>query len=169
MPEFTIDHHDFDQAARALEDANFKSLAGKAVSPAMRKSANLVRKNVRAALKPHNRTGKMRDRVKVRFAGFGLNTVAGVRTTGSGSNLVIGGVRPHHIPAGGGSGKVMPMWGGRKKEAGITGFATASEHPGFRGDPFFHRGVMASQAGIQQLVQGAADEMVRLLADAMKG
>lgn len=166
MSEFTIDHADFDKAANALVDANFKRLAASAINPALRSSANLVRKNVRAALKPHNRTGKMRDHVKVRVQGSGLAMTAGIRTTGAGSNLVIGGAKPHPIPGG---DKIMPIWGGRKKGAGIEGFARSiGMHPGFRGDPFFKRGVVASMAGINQNVATAAEKMAELLAEAMR-
>jgi hypothetical protein len=165
-PEFTIDHKDFDRAAHALLDQNFKRLAASAINPAMRQSANLVRKNVRAALRPHNRTGRMRDHVKVRVQGSGLAMTAGIRTTGSGSNLVIGGAKPHPIAPGGDT--IMPIWGGRKKGAGIEGFARSVMHPGFRGDPFFKRGVLASAAGINQNVQVAAEKMATLLADAMR-
>ena len=103
----------------------------------------------------------MSSNVRVRFRGFGMDTVAGVRSTGSGSNLIAGGVRPHHIEAGGGP---MPMWGGKGKSAGITGFARAVEHPGFAADPFFTRGVRKAAPEINAITQKSADVMVKELA-----
>jgi hypothetical protein len=161
MTEFDIAGNDFERAADALTAAHFEKVAGKIVAGALRADANLVRKNVRAELRPHRRTGKLRDKVKVKFNGFGLKTVAGVRSTGAQSNLIAGGVRPHAISP----GKVMPLWRG----GSISGFATAVQHPGFGADPFFSRAVRKSLAEIDRIGQEAIDQMARELASRMEG
>jgi hypothetical protein len=161
---FTVDASDFDKAAKALEKAGFERQAGRTAGWALRRIANLVRANVRKELGPHRRTGKMRDRVRVRIAGQGLKMVAGVKTTGSGSNLIVGGVRPHTI-----AGPVMPLWTGRGRSSTVTGFARAVEHPGFPPDPFFHRGFVKSKPAIQDILKASAKTMASELAYRMRG
>lgn len=164
---FTIDARDFQRAGKELEHAGFGERAGTTMGYAIRRSANLVRKNVRAELRPHNKTGKMRDRVRVRIRGRGLETVGGIKTTGVGSNLIVGGVAPHRITSQ--DGKVMPLYQGKGRGLGITGFARAVEHPGFKGDPFFKRGVDKSVPAINDILRASAATMVRELAFRMKG
>ena len=161
-----IDNRDFEQAASALEKRHFEAAAGIAIKPSFKAMANLVRKNTRAELKRHRRTGRMRDRIKYRFKGRGLDLQAQIRSTGPQSNMIVGGVQPHAIVA---TGRPLPMWVGRGKSAAVEGFAQAVEHPGFPADPFFHRGIVKSMPEIHRHVQQAADAMVRLLANAMEG
>ena len=161
----TIDASDFARAAHELEKAGFERAAGRTTAYAARRIVNLVRKNVRAELKPHTKTGKMRDRVRVRISGFGLDTVAGVKTTGSGANLIVGGVQPHTISP----GRVMPLWSGKGRNSGITGFARAVQHPGFPADPYFHRGYVKSKAAIHDIVKASTDTMASELAYRMRG
>lgn len=167
---FSVDATDFHKAAQALEKTNMERLAGRPISKALRASANALRRNARAELKGHRKTGRMRDHIRTRFRGRGLDMVAGVRSTGSPSNLIVGGAKAHPIS----SDKPMPMWEGRGawkggKGAGITGFARAVEHPGFRADPFFARAIDKTEGTINDSVQQAADEMVAMLADALEG
>lgn len=155
-----MDYSDFRDAASELTKAGFEKQAGRTVAWGLKQAANAVRRNVRAMLKPHNKTGKMRDRVRTRFVGHGMGFVAGVKTTGSGSNLVIGGVAPHRIAP----GRVMPLWEGKGTKAGITGFARAVEHPGFPADPFFRKGINASTDEIQAILRRSTETMAKELA-----
>jgi hypothetical protein len=107
----------------------------------------------------------MRDRVRVRIRGIGLDTTAGIKTTGSGSNLIIGGVKRHAISP----GVVMPLYQGKGRGLGITGFARAVEHPGFPADPFFHRGVVKSKGDAQDIVKASAKTLASELAYRMRG
>ena len=161
--EFSITSRDFEKAGKALEHGHFSATAGKPMNTAIRKSANTARNHIRAELKRHRRTGKMRDAVRVKVKGRGLDTVGKV-LTGAGSNLIVGGVRPHPIT----SSSPMPLWGGRGKSASINGFATAVEHPGFAGDPYVYRGIKASEGEIQALLDEAGRSLVKALAESMR-
>lgn len=158
--EITIDTTDFRKAAEALERAGFERQAGRTTAWALRRIVNLIRKNVRLELKPHRVTGKMRDRVRVRFHGVGLKATAGVRSTGSQSNLIAGGVRPHRIEH-----PRMPLWG----KSAVQGFASVVEHPGFAADPFFHRGYRRSIPEINAIAKKSAETMAKELAYRMRG
>jgi hypothetical protein len=160
-----IDASDFRRAADTLTSSGLKRAAGKPVAKALRDSANAVRRSVRAELKPHRRTGKMISNVRTKYRGYGVDLIAGVRMTGVGSNLIVGGVRPHSIAP----GKIMPMFDGAGKGSGITGFATAVEHPGFPPDPVFARGVQKAAGAIQAAIDAAAATMAADLAGQMKG
>jgi hypothetical protein len=161
-----MDTRDFEKAADALEKAGFEKAAGRTTAWAARRIVNLVRRNVRAEMKHHRRTGRMRDRVRTRFKGFGLGMEAGVKTTGAASNLIVGGVRPHQIIA---EGKVMPLWVGRGKAASVQGYARVVEHPGFGADPFFFRGHMKSLPEINVILNKSAETMAAELAYRMRG
>lgn len=160
--ELTFDTREFEQAAKALERAGFERQAGRTTAWALRRIVNLVRKNVRAEMRSHRKTGKMRDRVRVRMHGIGLKAVGGVRSTGSQTNLIVGGVRPHAI-----AGQVMPLYASGR--GGVEGFARSVEHPGFAADPFFRRGHLRSVPEINAIAKKAADTMAKELAYRMKG
>lgn len=162
---YGIDASDFRAAIEATTREGYRKAASKPVHTAMRASANAVRRHVRAKLKPHRRTGKMSSNVRIRFRGYGLSMMAGIRATGSGGNLIAGGVKPHRIEP----GKVMPLYEGRGKSTGITGFARAVEHPGFAADPFFDEGVKAAAPEINALLRGAIDGIASNMANAMEG
>lgn len=161
--EVTVTSKDFQRAGKALERGHFSATVAKPLNTAIRKSANVARNNIRVALGPHRRTGKMRGRVRVKVTGRGLDTVGKV-LTGAGSNLIVGGVRPHPIV----SATPMPLWGGRGKGAGITGFATAVEHPGFGADPYVDKGIARSQGDIQNILDAAGQALVAALAESMR-
>jgi hypothetical protein len=162
---YGIDASDFRAAIRATESGAFPKVASKPVHATMRALANAVRRHVRGRLKPHRRTGKMASNVRVRFRGYGLNAMAGVRAVGSGGNLIAGGVQPHRIEP----GRIMPLYEGRGRSAGITGFARAVEHPGFAADPFFDKGVQDAAPEINALLQGTVDAIAERMAAAMEG
>ena len=68
----------------------------------------------------------------------------------------------------------MPIHAGKGawkggKGYGVTGFATAVQHPGFPGDPFFGRAIEGSRDEITRLVAAAGGAMVAELADKMRG
>jgi hypothetical protein len=166
LPEnFEVDAREFREAASKLTKAGFEKAAGRTVAWALRRSANLVRRNVRAFAKPHRRTGKMADKVRTRFTGAGMDFVAGVKATGAGSNLIVGGVRPHRIAP----GKLMPLWAGKGKRAAVIGFARVVEHPGFEADPFVHKGIEASKPEIGDIFRKSAETMTSELAYRMRG
>lgn len=170
MTNYSVDFTELNRAADALTAAKFGRIAGTATGKVIRASVNVIRKNVRAELRPHNKTGRMRDRIRTRIRGRGLGTEGGVRATARGTNLIVGGVSQHSIAV----GKVMPMWMGKGawkggKGAGVTGFAMSVEHPGFGADPFVDRGIEKSMPQVTALIQQAADSMVKTLADQMEG
>jgi hypothetical protein len=158
---YGIDAEAFRKAAQALEKEGFDRAAGRTLAYGLRQSGNAIRRKVRAELRPHRRTGKMISNVRVKVVGWGMNQKVGVRATGSGSNLIAGGVRPHAITRDGGA---MPIWAGKGKSAGITGFATAVQHPGFPGDPFFERGIHAAGPEVNAILQKSAETMAKELA-----
>ena len=168
-----IESDDFARAARAIDQSHFPRTAGRSIAPAMRQAVNLVRQRARAELRPHRKSGRMAGRIRVRVKGSGLATVASVKATGAGSNLIVGGVKPHRIT--GRSGGVMPLYGGKGKALttrgglAIEGFARAVEHPGFPADPFFHRAIEGSSDDINRLLDAAGKQIAKDLATAMEG
>lgn len=161
--QITIESKDFERAGKALERGHFSATAGRPMNTAIRKSANVGRKNIRAELKRHNRTGHMRSAVRVKVKGRGLDTVGKV-LTGAGTNLIVGGVKAHDIT----SSSPMPLWGGRGKTSAIQGFATAVHNPGFPADPYVARGIKASESEIQSILDAAGQALVKALAESMR-
>lgn len=154
----TIDADDFIRAAEALEGAGFDRQAGRIVASALRKSGNSVRRHVRERLKPHRQTGKLARAVRQDVRGYGMDTAVTVRSGGPVAHLVSGGVRAHDIDP----GRIMAMHGpGRAKP--LIGFAQAVHHPGFRGDPYFAKGIRDAQGDIQGYLSDAADDLVGAL------
>jgi hypothetical protein len=171
LPEFTVDARDFQKAVRGLEKRGWDATAGKNVVHAMRLILNVVRRTTRGELRPHNKTGRMRDRIRIKFVGRGMDASGSVRANGPGVNLIVGGVKPHPITAG---GKVMPMWGGKGKlktsgaGAAVEGFATRVEHPGFKGDPFFARGIGLARPEVPGILQASIDAIAAETAEHLK-
>lgn len=151
-----IDGAAFNDAAQAL-GASFDEVAAKTVRTTLRKAANVVRGNVRARARRHHRTGRLEAGVHTSWQGAGLSFQLRVFAESPESNLIAGGVRPHVIRA----TRPMPV-------GGLTGFAEVVHHPGFRADPFFHRGVVESLPAIQALVDAAAKVMAAELAARMR-
>jgi hypothetical protein len=152
-----------------LTPRQFTRYAKGPVNEAMRKATVLVKNAARRELGSHRRTGKMRSRIRTKTWGGGAFRKYGVKSTGVGSNLIVGGVRPHSITAG---GRVMPMWGGRGawkrgQGSGIEGFARRVEHPGFPADPFFDRAIDQSAPEVNALLDAAARQIAANLAAAI--
>lgn len=168
---FNVTSPDLRRAVAALDAAKLPARMSKPLTAGMRQAVRVYRNSVRKEASGHRVTGKMRDRIRTKFWGRGTSFRAGVKSTGVGTNLVVNPVREHQITAG---GKAMPMWGGRgswKKGAGrgITGFAQSVQHPGYRGDPFFARGIDAVQPEIDMIIQGIADQIAHDIAAAING
>lgn len=151
----TVDAADFNRAAAALEGAGFDELAGKIVKHALRRSANVVRDNVRTRAARHGQ--RLAKGVHTTWRGAGFAFQLRVSATGPVAHLIAGGVKPHRIAP----GRVM-------KIGGVIGFARAVQHPGFRADPFVHRGIVDSLPAIQAIVDQAGSEMAAALAARLK-
>lgn len=165
-----IGSHDLDKAVKALEAGHVRKTMGAPITRAVRLSGNLVRKNVRATSRAHKRSGHMaRNRMTLKFTGRGLDTVVKFSAL-SPANLIVGGVKPHHE----GKGKVMPITTGSGKfrggsGEGVTGFATAVEHPGFAADPFVRHGIDQSIPAIKGFLDTAGKQIVDDLAASIRG
>jgi hypothetical protein len=164
----SITSPDIDHAIRELSARGWDKAALPTMRNLVRRTVNTVRKNVRAQAAPHRKTGKMRNSVRTRFAAqsSGWRFYGSMRVTGAVANLIVGGVVPHRITAG---GAVMPMWTGagkwkRGEGRGIIGFARAVEHPGFAADPFVDRGIDESRPAIQGYMDDAVKTMAKELA-----
>jgi hypothetical protein len=155
---------DFDKAAKALESGNFRATAGKPINAAIRDAANLTRKNARAQARPHRKTGKMAGGIRVRITGRSLDTVGAVKATSGIANIIVGGARNHAITGRG----IMPLYQGKGRGLGITGFATAVQHPGVKADPFFHRAIEGTRPDIEAFLEAAGSAIVHDLAQHMK-
>lgn len=153
-------------AIRELRGAGYEKAAAGILGRNLRTASNAVRRNVRGELKSHRKTGRMSSNVRVRVTSSpdlaGLS--ASVKSTGSGSNLIVGGVRPHSETSDG----PMPLFVGRGRSSSVAGFARAVQHPGFAADPFFARGVDASEHDIHTALTAAQDEMASALARRLK-
>lgn len=150
-----IDAEDFRRAAHALEREGFQRQAGRTTAYGLRRSANAIRRQVRARARTHRRTGRMAGHVRTRFYGSGLHFQAKVYAGGSVAGLVVRGTKPHAIS----SPKAMPITSGKA----LVGFARAVEHPGTQGDPFFAKGVRAAAGEVNAILSGSADTMTREL------
>lgn len=156
---FTLDTDDFERAAKVLDEPMFRRITGRIIPGAIRKSANAVRKHVRAQIRPRRRTGRLASNVRIYHSGSGLAFQSKVRSTGPVAHLIAGGVKAHAIEP----GKVMPIHGPGRNPA-VVGFATAVQHPGFRPDPYFARGVRESQRDIDAIIEQANDQTAEELA-----
>jgi hypothetical protein len=173
------DGGELDRWITALTPARVQPLIVAHIVPAQKESVRLVKNAARRQAARHRGTGRMRSQIRTKGWGRGIRYIAGVKATGVGSNLIVGGVGRHTI--GGAGGPVMPFWSGRgqmfnksgsvKKGngAGITGFSRVVEHPGFAADPFFDRAIDETQGQRDQLMQTAITGVVRDLAAHMEG
>lgn len=164
---FTIDTRRLQQALKSFDSPTIERIAVPRLRKAAQAGARLTKNLARRELGSHRQTGRMRSRIRTKWWGTGWGFAAGVKTTAPQSNLIVGGVRPHAITAG---GKIMPMWNGRgafrKGEGrGITGFTRKVEnHPGFAPDPFFQRAVDKTTATIERLLDAAIADIASDLA-----
>lgn len=150
-----IDAEDFRRAAKALEKEGFRTQAGRTTAYGLRRSANAIRRKVRARAKAHRRTGKMSSNVRTSFYGRGLAFQAKVYAGGSVAGLIVRGTKPHAIE----SAAAMPITSGKT----LIGFARAVSHPGTQGDPFFSKGVKDAAPEVNAIIAGSAATMTREL------
>lgn len=170
--ELSVTSDDLDRAIRQMDAKGWEKAALPTVRNVIRKSVNVVRKNVRSEARAHRKSGKMAGNIRTRFSATstGWRFQGSVKATGAVANLIVGGVKPHHIALG---GKVMPIWGGTGKwrggeGRGITGFARAVDHPGFAGDPFVDRGIAESEPAIAGFMDEGAQTIARTYAYRME-
>lgn len=154
----SVDATDFEAAAQALGARGFLPIAEKRVKHVLRQSANSVRAHIQDEARRHRRTGKMLRSVHTTWKGAGLNFQVRVGVTDPIAYLIVGGVRPHDEVA----TRPMPI-------GGIHPFAEAVHHPGFRADPFVHRGIVRAEPEIQGYVDAGGKLMASDLAKKMKG
>lgn len=178
MASITIDDSEFRKAAAALSASSFRSLENRVVPPILRGAGNVVRKNVRAELAPHRRSGKTASHVTVRKAGSGLGTVVTVQAGGKTAHLLEGGTRAHDEVA---HGRAMTIRGAGASNSAVTGsskrirgagavsgFAGVVHHPATAAVPFFDRGVEKSGPEVQTLIDAGADQIVAALIAKMR-
>lgn len=165
MPrDFMIDTHEFADAARALEDSSLRSLADQTVGAVLSRSSNIVRRHVRAAARPHRRSGKMAGKVRVYRKGVGLDSEFKIHAGGRIAHLVERGFKAHGIVPR--EKRVLALKGARARGGthAVAGFASSVQHPGYAGDPFFARGVQASRSEVQDQFDAGAVTMAKNLA-----
>lgn len=168
-PAFTVDVSGVYEAARVLsEDA--QAIAGGILAAGMVEMGNAVRRQVRAQVKGHRRTGKLSSHVGMKRYGVGFSRIVRVYSGGSVAILITKGASPHVEQP----GKIMPMREGRGAfkrgaGAGVIGFRRVVHHPGFRGDPYFKRGADAAQGEIDAILTRTITEVASLVAEQIEG
>lgn len=155
---FTIDASAIASAGAVLR-RNFKGVAGKHVEQTLSKAGSAVSREARKEAGRHTKTGKMRSRIRSYRTGKGLDAKVRIRAGGPVAHLVIGGVRPHDEDVRDADALAIAPIGG-----GITDFAASVHHPGFRGDPFFERGIEDALPEIKVYMQLATDQVAGDLA-----
>jgi hypothetical protein len=155
-----IDAGDWTRAALAFGD-KWDLWAALEVERVIHQSAEIVQRAVRKRAKRHYRTGRLEKNVRIAETGAGWDFIARVRSGGSVAHLVAANVRPHMIVSDGPKSPAMPLYRGNS----ITGFAQAVQHPGHRGDPYFHVGAMNSRLAINAVLKASAKKMVAHLAE----
>lgn len=165
---FRVDASDFAKAAEALSRQGFETEAGKVAAATIRKGINAARRHVRAAAKPHRKTGRMSGNVRTSFTGRGLDLEGRVFAGGRVAHLITGGVKPHAEPGPAKQGHVMAIHG-PGRSGPVVAFARHVEHPGFGADPFFARGVDESHADIEAALQAGVDSLASDLAARIGG
>lgn len=154
---FEVSAADFEHAAQALTVNGFITVSEPIIEGTIYGIGILVRRKVRNRLARHNRTGKLRSLVVQDSKGRGYDYVMVVKSAGPVAHLVAGGVKPHEIR----SLKPMPI---RAAAGGVTTFAQAVHHPGFRGDPYFRNGIRDAGPDIDALVAQSAADLEREVA-----
>lgn len=152
-----VDATAFDKAAKQLTAAGFEGVAEKHVKHALRQSANVVRKNVRARAARHNRgRNRFAKGVHTTWKGAGMAFQLRVMASGPVAHLLIQGTKWHRIDA----HKDKPM----RVPTAARGFAEWVEVKGIRADPVVHLGTLDSVPAIQALVTAAGEAMLADLA-----
>jgi hypothetical protein len=164
MPrDFAIDSSDFADAAKALEQAEFKALADQTVGAVLNRSANAVRRRVREAAKPHRRSGRMAGKVRVYRSGVGLESEFKIHAGGRVAHLAERGFKAHGIVPK--EARALTIKGARGRGGSdVVALAASVHNPGYRGDPFFERGVQEARPEVQAQFAAGAETMARNLA-----
>lgn len=157
---FDVDVSEFRNAAAVLDGSSIGDLAGDVLAPALHDVSRAVQANVRAAARPHRRTGRLEAAVTVQPSGGGIRTTVEV-TAGDVANLIVGGTRPHDIaPIG---AHALRLAGARQ------GFAARVHHPGTAPDPFVADGIRRSEGDTEQALDHAGATLVDDLAAKLGG
>jgi hypothetical protein len=154
-----IDASEFSAAIWALGPA-FDVEAAIIIEKAMDQAGEIVQRAVRKRARRHYRTGRLERQVRVLGVGAGWDRIVRVRSEGSVAHLVAGRVRPHAIRSREPETKAMPLY----VRGGITGWSEAVQHPGTRGDPYFHVGAMNSRLAINAVLKKSARLLAQHLA-----
>jgi hypothetical protein len=134
--------------------------AAKEIEAAMDKIGPIVQRAVRKRAKRHYRTGRLERNVRILGIGAGWERTVRIKSHGSVAHLVAARVRPHLIESREPLDKHMPLY----TRGGIEGFSQASQHPGYRGDPYFHVGAMNSRLAINAVLKASAKRLATHLA-----
>lgn len=164
-----IDAKEFSAAIFAFEPGQIDVEWAVEIEKAMDQVGEIVQRAVRKRAKRHYRTGSLERNVKVMAIGAGWNRTVRVHSGGHHAHLVAGRVRPHRIPRlprrprhphGSDMTPAMPLY----VQGGIVGFSQSVEHPGSRGDPYFHVGAMNSRLAINAVLKASARRLTTHLA-----
>lgn len=145
-----------DGLARQLDDV-LDPIAGDAVG----ELADATQDAIRAAARRHRRTGRLDKNIRqVDLRDAGLASSATVAATGMVAPILVGGSRAHRIrPL---HARALALRG----SGPASGFAAGVRHPGTAPDPFFARGIAASQADVGRIIdrgaERAADQLARV-------
>lgn len=144
-------------AAHALEARGFARDAGRIVAKGLRKMANAGRREIRAAMRPHRRTGKMAGKVRAWFDGYGMDTTATVKAGGSVVHLIVAGTAPHELrPV---RARAMTIRAPGRAGAVVAVRRGPIRHPGTRPDPVVERGIEAAMPELGRLMDATVIEL----------
>lgn len=158
-----IDASSFADATNALASAGqFDVWAGLEVERMIEQCGEIVQRAVRKRAKRHYRSGKLERNVRITAVGAAWERIVRVKSGSRHAHLVAGRVRPHAIVSEGPgpASPAMPLYVG----GSVTGFSQAVEHPGYKGDPYFHVGAMNSRLAINAVLKASAKKLAAHLA-----
>jgi hypothetical protein len=155
----TIDAADFSKAIFAFGPL-YDIEAAKEIEAVMDQIGLIVQRAVRKRAKRHYRTGRLEKFVNVVGVGAGWERTVRVHSGGSVAHLVAARVRPHDIRASEPRTPAMPLY----VKNTITGWSEHVQHPGYRGDPYFHVGAMNSRLAINSALKASARRLAKHLA-----
>jgi hypothetical protein len=134
--------------------------AAKEIEAAIDKIGPIVQRAVRKRARRHYRTGRLEKFVNVIGIGAGWERTVRIHSGGSVAHLVAARVRPHRIASEPPRTPAMPLY----VKGGVEGFAQSVQHPGYRGDPYFHVGAMNSRLAINAVLKASAKRLATHLA-----
>ena len=134
--------------------------AAKEIEAAMDQIGVIDQRAVRKRAKRHYRSGKLERLVRITAVGAGWERTVRIKSHGSVAHLVAARVRPHRIVSRPPETPAMPLY----VRGTITGWAEAVQHPGYRGDPYFHVGAMNSRLAINAVLKASARRLAKHLA-----